>query len=498
MITASPLWTSAVETEYRNIQKMRSLFKGAHEAVFVTSTGKKIAFKYVTQNILGMFTKTLADLQLNQKPQLVFDGEDDAQKVNAMRLLELMNWWELLYPAAIRKSYGGYCDFKILWEPLSDDGTGKLGKPRLILWGANCGEFVTLDKWKKAVNFWYEVEIADGNSTYERSYKIRERHEILNGGTLITNTAYAKQMATNNCYESPAKWSEVATAWPEGAQPDEETVLPGMTMLPHYRMNNIDEEGDGNGDSDYHESFRLMQEALNIVISSRQFVIRCMEEPTIAADMGLLDESGNLDLSAAKMQVVDADGNKKFLDITNWSSHLPNSEFQWEALDKAFYKITCMSPAIDGDLSDASGYARLLGLRKPTVAAQRNRNHFTPALLYIAQCAQMLENYYKTGSMKPVKALTINWAPIFPDDLNDITLRVSTCRKDGTMSLETAVKLLHAQDGWTDEQIDEEIQAIKDEQGAGMADFAGMPGVKTDTSPIEDMQPNGAGNGSGD
>jgi hypothetical protein len=323
MITASQLWTSDVEREYKNIQKMRGLFKGEHERVFVTSTGKKIAFKYVTQNVLGMFTKTLADLQLNQKPQLVFDGEDDAPKANAVRLIELMNWWELLYPAAIRKSYGGYCDFKLIWDPNSDDGTGKLGRPILRLWGANCGEFVTIDKWKKAVNFWYEVEIADGNSIYERSYKIRERHEIINGGTIITNTAFAKMQAINNSYEIVAKWSEVASAWPEGAQPEEVSILAGVTMLPHYRMNNIDEEGDGNGDSDYHESFRLLQEALNIIISSRQFVIRCMEEPTIAADMGLLDEAGNLDLNAAKMQTVDADGNKKFLDITNWSSHLP-------------------------------------------------------------------------------------------------------------------------------------------------------------------------------
>jgi hypothetical protein len=66
------------------------------------------------------------------------------------------------------------------------------------------------------------------------------------------------------------------------------------------------------------------------------------------------------------------------------------------------------------------------------------------------------------------------------------------------MSLETAVKLLHAQDGWTDEQIDDEIASIKDEQGAGMIDFAGVPGSKTgDSSLNEDMQPNGADNGAG-
>lgn len=464
MIVDIDTWSSEVEKAYRETTRMRGLFLGNHQVEFINKIGKKIAFKYVTQNMLGAFTKTLADLQLNQKPQLGFEAAKAIQKDNALILLEQMNWWNMLYPAAIRKSYAGYCDFKIIYDPTANDGTGNYGKPILKLWGANEGEYVTIDKWKPAVNFWYEVAIQGEGSIFSRSYKIRETHEIIDGNTVITNTAFSKAMGSNNCYTIPCKWSDVASAWPEGRQPEEYSVLEGVTLLPHYRMNNIDEVGDGTGDSDYHESFVSLQESLNIIISSRQFVIRCMEEPTIAADMAFVDEQGNFDIQAAKLQMVDSDGQTKFLDITNWSSHLPNSEFQWDALDKSFYKITCMSPAIDGDLSDSSGYARMLGLRKPTIAAQRNRDHFTGALLYIAQCAQTLENYYRQTDIKPVKGLSIHWTPIFPDSKQDILQTVDTSLKNGSMSLKTAVELLHSQDNWTPAQIEEEIARIMAEK----------------------------------
>jgi hypothetical protein len=47
---------------------MRELFKGQHEAVFVTAKGKKIAFKYVTENMLGSFTKTMASMSITRSP----------------------------------------------------------------------------------------------------------------------------------------------------------------------------------------------------------------------------------------------------------------------------------------------------------------------------------------------------------------------------------------------------------------------------------------------
>jgi hypothetical protein len=457
MFTQSDLWTPAVEAEYRRVCDMRRLFEGEHEAIFVTRSGKILQFRYICENMLRALSTTMADLMLPQPPLVKVLGSD-ALQATVHEWLRAMGWWGQCYPTILRRSYAGYGDWKLVRG--ADDAHAELR-----LWGSEPGEFITMPRRQRVMHFWYVVTIDHGRAG-KKSYRIRETHQWDDDGTEITNAAFrAEYGKIEDCTAVP--WSTVTPAWPQDGQPEEGYELPGVVLPPACRVHNIDYQGNGLGDSDYHQSLVSMQEGLNITVSSRQFVIRATEEPAFAASSDLLDDDGNLDLDRAKRQVIGPDGRKSLLEIKNWQGHLPNSEFQWNKYEDVFYLLTPLTPAVNGTLSTESGYARLLALRKPSASAIRGQQALTPATLWAVQKAAELERYYTDGrgGAEPIDSLDITWPAIFPDDPNDISLRVSTATRDGNMSLETAIDELHPNksEQWRREEL-ERIRAAERER----------------------------------
>jgi hypothetical protein len=508
MITNTSLWTPEVDKEFARLTDLRALYDGEHERVFITDMGRKLRFRYVPENLLRAMSERLSDLQFPRMPRIHSAtgdeiGTSDQAREEIERISHLVGLETILYPTAIRASYAGYADWRIVTDSITGD-------PYLLLWGSRTGEFTTwevdlgLSKQPRAVNYWFQIKIKrkddDPTNMVAKTYLIRERLWI---GTLLDsgnagNLPSAKSKIPGLHLQRTAydlsdrlgisgipkevDWDIVAPAWPNGSPPLH-TFTPGLTMLPGFRIPNTDTDGDGNGDSDYTADRTQFQDAVNIIVSSRQFAVRMLEDPVImqkseyldaATGMRTLDANGSLVQTAQLF--MDADQVRNFvqqpgddgttpIDITNWQSNLPGSEFQWSKLEEAWYKITPLCRELDGytdqSSTSSSGYARRLSLMKVEIAVKRRRHAYRAAFQWLFQFTQALERASGQSITTPITTIAITWPPVVPEDPNEMSNRLTMAHADGEISDFEYITMLH--DDWSPQQVEQEIARIADD-----------------------------------
>jgi hypothetical protein len=488
MLTNTSLWTSDVEAEYKLSLERRDLYKGEHERIFITKAGRKLRFRYVPENLLASLSERLADLMFPKMPRILSDAGEDARtsesgRKEIERIIKVLGLEVLLHPTAIRASYNGNAVWRIVIDSVNKD-------PYLVLWGTHVGEFCTWEvpigasRVPTAVNFWYHVGITDAASKKVHDYLIRERHwlgDLIGGkvkGLYLERSAFDTEKtdpATDTYYQ--VDWSDVSGAWPDGDQPLEEVFFPNIPFLPGFMIPNTDADGDGSGDTDYTLDRCAFQDGVNIIVSSRQFTVRMLEDPVIMQKSEYLDATQGVSTVATDGHMVaipqllmDPDQIKNVvqqpgddgmpLSIVNWQSNLPGSEFQWTKLEDTWYKITPLCRELDGivDAAAQSGYARRLALTKVQIAVDRRRRPYEDAFEWAITFTQALERARGKNPTPKINGVTVTWPNVIPDDPNEVSNRLTIAYSDNKISDFEYIQSLHPE--WAPAQVAEEIARI--------------------------------------
>ncbi len=447
MITRSLLWTTAVATAYDAMRNNRRLYDGDHGAVFLAA-GKRLPFELVIPNLLGeCLTEPLCDLLFPDIPTVKV-GEATDTAVD--ELLTLLGWSERLYPTSTMVSYAGEGIWKQIWNPLT-------GQPELVCWGLNDGEFTTWSPDGRAVNFWYTIVIESGRQ--QKAFKVRERHELEDGGTRMTNAAFPMQ--GSQVKASPIAWASAAAAWEEGQQPEEEVFFAGLTLLPGYRIENV------GGRSDYTISRKNIQWRMILLESARNFSVALTTVPQLMIPPGAVNPStGQLDWEKLVFQYKrPGDGSTAVLDMKTAVTSLGDSTDVLGNLWDDWNAINPISPLFYGKAvgSDASGKALTLSLTGTEVAVKRRRRAYVKATQWALQFARQLQAFYAGGTtVGDVAALTLDCGPALPEDPTERSTRISDAQRNGRMSTKTAIREEHPD--WTEQQIADELAEIEGEK----------------------------------
>jgi hypothetical protein len=448
MITRAITWTSAVQTAYKATQNHLRLFEGDHGAVFLAN-GTRLPFELVIPNLLGeCLTEPLADLMFPDVPraELTPDGLTDP----ATELLTLMGWPEQLYPTAIRASYAGAGDWKLVWNAVE-------GRPELVLWGANPGEFATYSPDGRSVCYWYEVIITTGKSS--KTYKVRELHQVDDGGTTVTNAAFPMQGA--NVGNTPASWSAVAGAWDAGQAPPEEKFFEGLTLLPGYRVCNV------RAVSDYTISRKNIQWRLILLESARNFSVALTTVPSVVVPPEARNpQTGEILWEKLIFQYRrPGDGSQAQIELKTAVTSLGDSTTVVENLWDNWNAICPISPIFYGKAvaSTASGRALDISLQGTINAVKRRRRAYLPATRWALQFGSQLQGYYADQALgQEIAGLSLDFPEVIPEDPTARSGRIRTAKGGGWMSTEEAVREEHPD--WTPQQVQEELKRLKDEK----------------------------------
>lgn len=437
MITKSLLWTAAVAQDVAAIANQRRLYLGDHGAVFLAAH-KKLPFELVIPNLLGeCLTEPLADLLFPDIPRVEAEGD-------AAALLAAIGWPDLLYPTATRLSYAGSAMWKLVWD-------AALGAPRLLLWGANEGEYATCTPDGRLVNFWYAVEVEGAE------FQVRETHAVGADGTTVSNTAFRRQGPLVET--TPAPWDAVAGAWEPGQQPAAELTLPGLTLLPGYRLENVQ------GASDYTLSRRNIQWRMILLESARNFSVALTTVPQLLVPAEAVNpHTGQLDWEQLVFRIRrPEDGHMVTIDLKQAVTSLGDSSAVLQNLWDDWNAICPISPIFYGKAvgSAASGKALSLSLLGTERAVTRRRRAYTPATRWAAHFAAQLRHVYAGTPPASADPLTLCWPAAIPEDRDLASQRIDRALRGGWMSRRQAIREEHPD--WTPAQVEEELRAIREE-----------------------------------
>lgn len=386
MITRDITWTRAVQDACKAVGNHLRLFEGDHGAVFLAS-GTRLPFELVIPNLLGeCLTEPLADLQFPAAPRL--EVTPDGLADEAAALLGQMGWAGLLYPTALRVSYAGWADWKLVWNAAE-------GRPELVLWGARPGEFAVYDPDGRGVAYWYEVVVPGGR--VPRAYKVRELHRVDEAGTTVTNAAFKLQ--AGNVSSTPSAWSEVAPAWGDGPPPAEEARFDGLTLPPGHRVENV------RGVSDYTRSRKNLQWRLILLESARNFSVALTTVPQLVISPEAVNrQTGQIDWEKLIFQYRrPGDGATAVLDLKTAVTSLGDSSTVLENLWDDWNAVNPVSPIFYGKAvgSTASGRSLDISLQGTVHAVERRRGAYPPATRWaLAFGAQLQAHYAGVGLVR--------------------------------------------------------------------------------------------------
>jgi hypothetical protein len=469
------LWTKAEKDYFAKLDKLKKLFRGEHETYFVLPNGEERKFEYLTINWLGdTITRSWRDYTFRESPTIIVPE-------SVKELVEKFDLPTMYLPADSRKSYAGKAVVKGFYSALSKKGCTKV-------YGATDGEYVNfeyLDTDKSmpyAVNYWYvkyipvgtfrdkltDIQVTSSSSSEYKSVMVRERLELqvdseLNvTGVKLTNKAFECVGGVPTTKEVP--WNVV---WPEeDIRPEEEEYFEGMPFLPVAVNNNIDKEGDGEGDSDYTDSLISIQKNINKLAAVRQLVIDISEHPQLMIPPEYFDADGNVDWNKVRLRVNYDGEDGQEIKIVGWTGNLENSSRQWELYREELYNLTGLTPSGQLDSEARSGLARRLGLVSTEAGISARRHQWTKAIKQTIRMLIMLESQFgpKSYIIPEESEIMVIWPAAIPEETAEVTAMIIQEVQSGIRSLELAVKMLPRNKNLTEKEIEEEIQRIKDQK----------------------------------
>jgi len=472
-------WTQKHSDEYRRIIQMRTLYEGKHCIVLYDREGGWKLPIYVTHNWLGdRLTNTLTSMCWRQFPYIKAEEknrQDDVQSI--------------LKDAAIRTltantqnavSYAGYASLYLTWSQ-------RLGMPILRRWGENIGEFAWWEleghtPW--AVTFYKEEMLAKYKGRENVRVKVGERFELdpQKKQVMVTNSAYLVSSTMGSVGSFTDPWNLAAEKDPSsqlgGVNLDENIPLniiyPNNTPKDKAVMNMdclpgcpVENTGEGLGTTDYTESLISLQKSMARLATQRDIAIVINEMPALNVPAHCLNPDGTLDLGKIWVTMSDPGEDPKNtipINFNNWTGNLNESAKQWELNDAAFYALSGLSPAIDGKAvggGGESGYARMLGLIKPTSAIEMRRLHWDPVFEWMMRAVPQIDQSLGKGKYgDSINDIAIMWPTVIPEDPDTLTTRIGQGFQKW-VSRKTAVTISNPT--WSPDQVDSELKQLNDE-----------------------------------
>jgi len=412
--TVKYMWENAQIAAVCALAKLKNLFIGELTAYIKWDNGYegKDAKLSIVNWLAEGVTKPLSDLLAPEVPAFTATGAAKAtlrkQQVAIERLSTALKLHALLGPTARTVSYAGGAWWKLYWSPT-------LNAPQLRLWGAKDGEycFPEVDPTDpgaiQALNFWYPVvKMVDGKP---QTYYLRERQSLVPAGLQLDRTAYTVHAGYPTTNDVP-----LAAAWPTAAPPPPVSLIPGVTNLLGYQLNNVDALGDGTGDSDYTLALQSLQEDFIKLNSSRQAVILLLKNPLVSIPAEMMDPTTGLpDWQRVKVQIQQNGEDRSPIEIANtWNGNLDDSATQEALLMRQFFLHSPVSPTFLGESvgSVASGVSKSYDILRTTIAVKQRRATYPPAFQWLFNTAMQLEQVYQTSPVPPVTALDVTWPDI--------------------------------------------------------------------------------------
>lgn len=490
-------WQPSYGQEMRRINSLRKLYEGNHSVLLKTADGQQISgllFTPVDLNWLGnRLTDRIVDMVFPKLPSI--KGNSTAENAVIGNIIKTLDLFNFCPATATVVSYSREANWKMYWSNVAKS-------PALRIWGTEPGEFTWWEympgdkKQPYAVQFWRE-EVVRKSKTETITFKVCERYcfeKYYLEGTEEENPEYTsptnyiiKTTTAYKCeHDGEYKPVDLSIVFPN-FNDDELDLLayeefPELTQLPGYKIENA------GGNSDYTIGLQNLQVNLDKLAAQRQGVIDFCGFPHISVPERFIDQStGMLDLRKTTME-IDYGDKAVPVSITNWDGNLSVSKDQWDLYDEEFFKLTIISPAIEGkEGANSSGTARRLGLYKTEVGITRRREQYNQAFEWAIRCAQELAQHMQGTEYapledygKPITNLSVDWPRPIPIDITDTMLFVQSALRESIMSEKTAISMIHEDDNWTEDQIQKELDDIEakkaQERAQQLEDFSQIPG----------------------
>lgn len=455
------LWTATEIANFQQLDNLKKLFKGEHEVYYTLPSGEERRYDYIVDNMLGDFlSHTWKRFLFRQFPKLVVKDEAFAKFIDSLDLPTLS------LVGALRVSYAGRAVAKGYYSNLSE-------KVCWVLWGLQDGEYTTFeylngDKSRPiAVSFWYTKLLTDSTVlTSSNSCMIRERHSLvfdtLNNllGVRMINTAHSMLNGVPTTKE--VDWRD---EW--GVK---EAFFEDYTDLPVVTIDNIDKNGDGEGDTDYTPTLISIQKNINKVVAVRQFVIDLSESPQLLVPPEYIDSEGNVDWDKAKLRIkYDGEEDGGEIKTIGWTGNLENSDKQWEFYREEFRALTGISPILAGvvDNSQArSGIARRISLVATEAEISSRRHQWNKAYKQLIKLSVMINNAFSPTITVPDITPEITWPSVIPGEDVEKTNMIAVEVQTNIRSRKSAIDLLplneNATDEWKREELDRVLQQVEE------------------------------------
>lgn len=473
-------WSDHHDREYQRILRMRSLYEGKHCIVLYDREGGWKLPIYVTHNWLGdRLTRALTALVWRGFPYVV--AAEKGRQGDLTRILRDTAMRALTANTQDAVSYAGYASLYLAWS-------SRLQQPILRRWGEHVGEFAWWEleghtPW--AVTFYKEEMLPSWQGRQNVRVKVGERFELdpPNRRVIVRNAAYVVTgvVSALGSYSDPwnlrAEYNPAQAAGTVNldepvplsalydAPPAEEAEM-AMTVLPGCPVENV---GEGLGVSDYTESLISLQKSMARLATQRDIAIVINEMPAMNVPAHCLNPDGTLDLGKIWVTMTDPGADPKDqipINFNNWTGNLNESARQWELNDAAFYALSGLSPAIDGKADGSageSGYARMLGMVKPSSAIEMRRLHWEPVFDWLTRAVPQLAALQGQANYgAPLEGVTLRWPSAIPEDPDALTNRLQA-GLGRWISRKTAISLTHEE--WTPAQVEEEERQIDVEAG---------------------------------
>lgn len=470
----SPFWTSEHETAASRIQDSIRLLEADHKLVLHASDGGWKMPIYVGLNWLGRMSRTYSTFTWRRMPVLTTDTKE-AQPVYDS-ILGDVKFWQLATPSQRRISAVGSTTLKL-------SASRRFKRPILRQWGEDegqqiPGEFVW---WERdpgddpfAVSFYREEVVAKWHGKKDVVFRIRERFELDGDRILVTNEARLRSEA-DSTNPTPVDLAEILSNPPQA-----EEILQ-MDCLPAFRILNGE-----SGQSDYTTDKRTLQRALTSSYTTYTIAVLMSNMPQLKFPMKYANPDGTIDLSKMLVTLYDSsqglDEEAFTLSLAGNNFNMDNIKEYIEGLDRAYYQLTGISPAIDGISlggSGESGYARRLGMVGTECGVEARRKSWDAFWVWCSRATPQLMRTQKVNSYDhTTKTVSAAWDEAIPPDTEAQSQDTERAHRGGYMSTYTAIARTNPD--WSEDQINAEIARIENERQEAarrqMESFAGIPG----------------------
>lgn len=457
-------------------KRNRKLFKGEHFEVFKDFNGSKQKqdLLYISVNLAGIICKKSADFLFGEAIQVkAGNGDSSKEQLAFDRFTEENGMNILTYESALANAYRGDSFFKVRYgQEYGGELPKELDAPRVIIEPVNPEHVfpeTSLYNKNKIVAYHIAVPVlveVDGEEAWqlfiESHYAGRIEYRVFNL-TAIETKYYGS-------YYEVIGW-KVADEVIEGRS----VVYTGVAMPLVVHIPNFATDDTWEGLNDISEHTAILDE-INNRLTQIADILDKHSDPAMAVPSGILgeDAEGNPIFQVQRDKVFEVMGKEDVIpQYITWDGQLAQA---FTELDKLIDLLltTAEIPAValgkdsGGGTSGTSGLAIKWRMNNLLAKINRKRQYYAKGLKTIYMIAQLLEEAVGVADYTLTTPQLTFQDGLPKDDTQEAT--VMNIRTGGakTISQKTAIMRM---EGMTEEQADAEIERIREESQANMANI---------------------------